>query len=88
MVVGTATATTAGFWHCLERIVDSSGNTQSMSPLFKMIVPHAGQVVALGPIFTPRNISMTTNQNWNWKLLLMPMTKLLFVVEFSPPPTA
>ena len=36
-------------------IVDSSGNTQSMSPLFKMIVPHPGQV-ALGPIFTPRNI--------------------------------
>ena len=37
-------------------IVDSSGNTQSMSPLFKMIVPHPGQV-ALGPIFTPRNIN-------------------------------
>jgi hypothetical protein len=36
-------------------VVDSSGNTQSISPLFKMMVPHPGQV-ALGPIFTPRNI--------------------------------
>jgi hypothetical protein len=38
-------------------IVDSSGNTQSISTFFKMIVPHSGQVVALGPIFTPRNIN-------------------------------
>ena len=37
-------------------IVDSSGTTQSMSPLFKIMVPHPGQVVVPGPIFTPRNI--------------------------------
>ena len=35
-------------------MVDSMGKTQSMSPLFKRMVPHPGQVV-LGPIFTPRN---------------------------------
>ena len=33
---------------------DSRGKTQSMRPLFKIMVPHPGQVV-LGPIFTPRN---------------------------------
>lgn len=33
---------------------DSMGKTQSMRPLFKIMVPHPGQVV-LGPIFTPRN---------------------------------
>ncbi len=32
----------------------SMGKTQSMRPLFKIMVPHPGQVV-LGPIFTPRN---------------------------------
>ena len=33
---------------------DSMGKTQSMRPLFKIIVPQPGQV-GLGPIFTPRN---------------------------------
>jgi hypothetical protein len=66
-------------------IVDSSGNTQSISPLFKMMVPHPGQVVVLGPIFTPRKIN---DDELELEILLMPITKLLFVVEFSPPPTA
>ncbi len=38
----------------LRGIVDSMGKTQSMRPLFKIIVPQPGQV-GLGPIFTPRN---------------------------------
>ena len=61
-------------------IVDSSGTTQSMSPLFKIMVPHPGQVVVLGPIFTPRKIK---DDELELEILLMPITKLLFVVELQ-----
>jgi hypothetical protein len=52
-----------------------------------MMVPRPGQVVVLGPIFTPRNIN-DDGLELELEILLMPITKLLFVVEFSPPSTA